>query len=85
MAIGRADRRASLFLTFGPTAAVENGRAPEPVTDPDYAKIFVTRLASHGDNIDRITQTDVGLDEVLNGLPDADSRLLDALLALSGD
>lgn len=85
VALRRADPQPDLFLEFGPTAVVENGRAPEPLTDPDYARIFVTRLAPHGDNIDRIMQTDVGLDEVLSGLSNGDSRLRDALLALNED
>lgn len=85
VALRRADPQPDLFLEFGPTAVVENGRAPEPVTDPDYAKIFVTRLAPHGENIDRITQTDVGLEGVLSGLSHEDARLRDAVLAVSGD
>ncbi|USQ81563.1 PD-(D/E)XK nuclease family protein [Ornithinimicrobium faecis] len=77
------DPHRNLHLEFGPTAVVENGLVAEPVVDPDYTKIFVTRKAASGDGIDRILQSDIGLDEVLNGLSDGDVRLHDALLAIS--
>jgi len=85
VALRRADPQPDLFLEFGPTAVVENGRAPQPLPVPDYGKIFATRLAPGGERIDRIVQTEVGLDEVLNGLGSDDDRLRDALLILSGD
>ncbi len=83
VAIRRADQP-DLFLEFGPTAVVENARAPQPVADPDYATIFVTRQAADGEGIDAITPTDVGFGEVLQGLADDDTRLRDAVLALGG-
>ena len=79
----RADSEQPVFLEFGPTAVVENGRAPEPLVDPDYTKVFVTReAATDQDGIDLIVQTDVGLDEVLAGLSGDDARLRDAVLAI---
>lgn len=82
----RADLEPDVYLEFGPTAVVENGRVAEPVVDPDYTKIFVSRQATDPDGIDRILQTDVGLDEVLAGLSDDDVRLRDGVLAVvSGD
>jgi len=77
--LGRAGAP-KVYLEFGPTAAVENDRAPEPLIDPDYTKVFVTRAAA-GVGIDQIIQTGVGLDEVLSGLSTDDTRLRDAVLA----
>ena len=79
----RADSQPAVYLEFGPTAVVENGRVAEPLVEPDYTKIFVTRQPAAGtDGIDRILQTEVGLDEVLAGLGDADPRLRDGVLAV---
>ena len=63
---------------------VENARVPVPVVDPDYTKVFVTRQAVAHEGIDRIVQTDVGLDEVMVGLDGDDTRLRDAVLAVIG-
>ena len=60
---------------------VENGRAPEPLADPDYTKVFVTRKAADHDGIDQIVQTAVRLDEVLAGLSGDDVRLRDGVRA----
>ncbi|GAA1941725.1 hypothetical protein GCM10009775_36870 [Microbacterium aoyamense] len=79
----RRDQHPTIFLEFGPTAVVENGRVPQPLTAPDYTKVFVTRKVA-GDGIDFILQTDVGLQEVLEGLSDDDTRLRDAVLAAAG-
>jgi hypothetical protein len=84
VALVREDTQPNIYLEFGPTAVVENGRVVKPVVGPDYAKIFVTRQAVGGDGIDRIGQTAVGLDEVLAGLSDDDVRLRDAVLASIG-
>lgn len=73
---------ADFYLEFGPTAVVENQLVPEPVVDPDFTKIFVTRQAADGDGIDRIHRTDVRLDEILTGLGNDDSRLLESVLAI---
>ncbi|KIP98792.1 PD-(D/E)XK nuclease family protein [Curtobacterium flaccumfaciens] len=70
----------TIFLEFGPTAATQNERAPEPLSTPDYSRVFVTREAGAG--IDRIVQTQVTLDEVLAGLADDDQRLSRAVTAL---
>ncbi len=77
----RADSQPTVFLEFGPTAVVENGRAAEPLVGPDYTKIFVTRAAADPDGIDLIIQTEVGLDDVLTEVKDDDFRLRDAVLA----
>jgi hypothetical protein len=77
----RANSEPAVFLEFGPTAVVENGRAPEPLVHPDYTRVFVTRPASGRDGIDQIIQTDVGLGEVLAGLAAGDARLRDAVVA----
>jgi hypothetical protein len=78
----RADSRPAVFCEFGPTAVVENGRAPEPLAHPDYTRVFVTRGARGRDGgIDLISQTDVGLGEVLAGMTADDTRLRDAVLA----
>ncbi len=78
VALYRADA-AHLFIEFGPTAVVENTRVPQPLAAPDYSRLFVTRRAEGG-GIDLISQTDVGLYEVLAGLPSTDVRLRDALI-----
>lgn len=70
----------NIFLEFGPTAVTENERAPEPVSEPDYSRVFVTRQAGAG--IDRIMQTEVTLEEVLAGLSPDDDRLVLAVLAM---
>ncbi|MCL3862963.1 PD-(D/E)XK nuclease family protein [Actinotalea sp. K2] len=80
--LGRSDSAPAVYLEFGPTAVVENGRAPVPLADPDYAKVFVTRKAADYDGIDQIVQTAVGLDEVLAGLGGDDVRLRDGVLAV---
>ncbi len=73
----------NIFLEFGPTAVTENERAPEPVSNPDYSRVFVTRQAGAG--IDRIIETDVMLGEVLVGLADDDERLVSTVIALMRD
>lgn len=77
----RSDSQPTVFLEYGPTAVVENGRVAEPVVGPDYTQIFVTRGAAGPEGIDRIIQTEVGLNDVLAGLKDDDFRLRDAVLA----
>lgn len=76
----RDDAQPAVHLEFGPTAVVENRRVPEPLTVPDYTKIFVTRHLPGGPGIDRILQTNVGIDEVLAGLENDDTRLRDSVL-----
>lgn len=78
----RTEAAPTIYLEFGPTAVVENGRAPEPIAHPDFSKVFVSRQAIDHDGIDRLIQTDVGLDEVLAGFESNDTRLRDAVLAL---
>jgi hypothetical protein len=76
----RGDSAPKVYLEFGPTAVVENDRAPAPLAAPDYSKVFVTRQAVEDEAIDVIIQTDVGLDEVLAGLGADDRRLHDAVV-----
>jgi hypothetical protein len=77
----RPDPVSNLYLEFGPTAVVENRRVAEPVADPDYSKVFVTRQTlGGGDGVDQIAQTAVSLEEVLAGLSAEDTRLRDAVL-----
>ena len=76
----RPNGEPTLYLEFGPTAVVENGRAPERLPHPDYTKVFVTRGTDDG--IDRIIQTGVGLDEILAGLSPEDTRLRDAVSSI---
>ena len=78
----RTEAAPTIYLEFGPTAVVENGRTPEPIAHPDFSKVFVSRQAIDHDGIDRLFQTDVGLDEVLAGFENNDTRLRDAVLAL---
>lgn len=82
VALRRADPYPHFYLEFGPTAVVENQLVPEPVVDPDFTEIFVTREVTDDDGIDRIHQTDVRLDEILTGLGNEDSRLLESVLAI---
>ncbi len=75
-----AEGEPNVFIEFGPTAVTENERAPDPVSNPDYSRVFVTRQAGAG--IDRIVQTEVTLEEVLAGLAEDDHRLTIAVLGL---
>lgn len=79
--LGRTDSQPAVLLEFGPTAVVENVRAPEPLVDPDYSRVFVTRQGA-GQDVGLIVQTEVGLVEVLAGLSGDDIRLRDAVLAV---
>ena len=76
-----ADSKPIVFLEFGPTAVVENDRAPEPLVQPDYTRLFVTGRTEEHEGIDYIFQTDVGLEDVLGGITADDTRLRDAVLA----
>lgn len=79
----RADAQPMVFLVFGPTAVLENERAPELVSDPDYSRVFVTLEAAPQQSRERIVQTDVSLGEVIKGLSRDDNRLRDAVLAVA--
>lgn len=78
----RADAQPNLFITFGPTAVVENEQVTEPMVAPDYSKVFVGRQAAEGEAVEQHEQTEVGLDEILAGLPADDTRLRDAFVEL---
>ena len=75
----RADQQPAIFLEFGPTAVVENGRVPLPLDDPDYSRIFVTVQDPSGKGIVRLQQTEVSLADVLGGLEPDDLRLRNAV------
>ena len=86
IALHRADAQPTILLVFGPTAVVKNESAPEPVSDPDYSRVFVTLKATGQQSLKRIMQTDVSLEEAINGLSQDDDRLRKAVLAVaSGD
>jgi PD-(D/E)XK nuclease superfamily len=76
----RSNSEPHVFLEFGPTAVVENARAPTPLVDPQYTRVFVTRRARGHEGIDQIIQTDVELGEVLAGLTANDARLRNAVV-----
>ncbi|WP_431814071.1 PD-(D/E)XK nuclease family protein [Kocuria sp. cx-455] len=80
IALHRADAQPTILLVFGPTAVVENERAPELVSDPDYSRVFVTLKTAGQQGLKRIVQTDVSLGEVINGLSQEDDRLREAVL-----
>lgn len=84
VALRREGDSPSVFLEFGPTAVAENQLVAEPLHIPDFGKIFVTRRDIVNGGIDRILETDVGLEEVLQGLADDDPRLSDAALSIVG-
>ena len=67
----------------GPAAAHVLAHLSEDDVDPDYSRIFVTYPAVDVRHAGHIIQTDVRLDEVINGLASDDVRLRDAGLALS--
>jgi hypothetical protein len=79
----RSNSRPSINLEFGPTAVVENTRVSEPLTQPDYTKVFVTLNAKGRDGIDEIVQTEVRLVEILAGLSADDVRLRDDVLSVA--
>ena len=73
----------TLHLVFRPTAAHVMTQLSETERKPDYSKVFVTLPAPDVRSAEHIIETDVGLNEVLNGLPGDDVRLRDAALMLS--
>lgn len=83
VALHRGDAQPTILLMFGPTAVVENERAPELGSDPDYSRVFVTLKAAGQQGLKRIVPTDVSLGEVINGLSQDDDRLRDAVLAVT--
>lgn len=49
---------------------------------PDYSRVFVGRQAAEGEAVEQHERTEVGLAEILAGLPANDTRLRDAFVAL---
>ena len=72
----------TLFFQFGPSAVAQNAASGWSVANPDYTKVFVGTDAK--DKVG-LTQTDVTLHEVLDGLSDTDTRLCDSILELVRD
>lgn len=81
----RADAQPTIFLEFGPTAAVENGRVDDPLDAPDYSRIFLTLQDARRDGIALIIETEVSLGEIIEGLSRDDVRLRDAVLAMTAE
>lgn len=80
--LDRPDPHQDVFLVFGPTAAQVISQVSDSDVNPDYSRIFVTYEAARVMNSGHFVQTDVGLDEVIDGLPRDDVRLRDAVLRL---
>lgn len=78
----RPDPHQDVFLVFGPTAVEELATMPEELIEPDYSRVFVSSELAAGLDRARFVQTDVGIDEVINGLPRDDMRLRDAVLEI---
>ena len=68
-------------IIFGPTAVEYQSIVTDPLAEPDYTKLFVLIKDSSDSDIGGLFQTEVTLEEVLNGLGDDDMRLRDAVLA----
>lgn len=75
----RPEGHTTIELQFGPTivATLQAGSASLP--SPDFTKIFVTRSGFEGTPV----QSEVSMAEVLNGLDVNDTRLRDAVAALT--
>ncbi|GAA4411321.1 hypothetical protein GCM10023168_32050 [Fodinibacter luteus] len=68
-------------LIFGPSAwHTQHESAPNPLSDPDYTRIFVWRHSTK-----EFRQSEVSMQEVLDGLDPQDDRLRDEILALLND
>lgn len=77
----RGDDAPTVFLEFGPTAVVEQERVPRKIDNPDFSKVFVALQDKSTGGVSHLTQTDVSLSDVLDGLPVDDVRLRNAVLA----
>ena len=82
--LSRPEGYQNVFLVVGPTAAHVMSPVADNDFEPDFARVFVTFDAASVATSEDVVQTDVGLDEVINGLPREDVRLRDAVLALVG-
>ena len=68
-------------LIFGPSAwNTQRESAPNPLPDPDYSRIFVWRHSTK-----EFRQSEVSMQEVLDGLDHDDTRLRDEILGLLND
>lgn len=61
---------------------VTNEQVPDPISDPDFTRVFAVKETTEEEPFERILQSDVGLIEVIEGLAPDDSRLRDAALAV---
>lgn len=69
-------------LVFGPTAAAYNEDVPDPVSDPDFSKVFILMRSADADPKQSLYQTNIGLDEVLAGFAPDDHRLAQAVIPI---
>ena len=78
----RPDPYRGVFLVFGPTAVEEMATMHTELIDPDYSRVFVSYELATSPEPARFIQTEVGLDDVINGLDRDDIRLQDAVLEM---
>lgn len=81
MIFGPQGKEPVAFLLFGPTAATVHEWDIEQVESPDFSKIFVFVRTVGDTPAEYLSQTEVGLDEVLSGLDRSDRRLADSVLS----
>ena len=81
----RSEGHRTVFLEFGPTAVVQQGRAPQKLDDPDYSQIFVALESTPEGGVSHLMPTDVHLADALTGLASDDVRLRDAVLDIVSD
>lgn len=81
MIFGPQGKEPVAFLLFGPTAATVHEWDIEQVESPDFSKIFVFVRTVGDGPAEYLSQTEVGLDEVLSGLDRSDRRLADSVLS----
>ena len=60
---------------------VEQERVPRKIDNPDFSKVFFALQDKSTGGFSHLTQTDVSLSDVLDGLPVDDVRLRNAVLA----
>lgn len=79
---GVPNPRMVVGFVFGPTAAMYNDQLLTPLANPDFTKVFIRMKGGHYVEQDELHQTDVSLQEVIAGLRQDDTRLLEAALAV---
>lgn len=76
------DPQRIIGFLFGPTAAMYNELLDRPIADPDFSKLFIVVADCEEGLNRRLSQTDVGLGEVLAGLSSEDDRLAEGVLTM---